>query len=225
MARTNTLIRTLITGDAPATIVSDDGAAEPIVVLSENFWAGRDDWEVAGLDLEIPKLLIDVLQIPSDGVFDEVLAEWKSDRNSWLAIQSFLSEMQVWGTDLPHSVVRTVSSHISREGLRLVTTAGEKLKKHLMLGKYAQRATASSRATTVTKRVSVHSGDAFAIGAGYVELRDHSGRLRATASNRLLDMETAVVAPMVVVPSHFSRLDPQGRCPMCKGKPRCYHDS
>ncbi len=34
-------------------------------------------------------------------------------------------------------------------------------------------------------------GDAFAIGARYVELRDRSGRLRATASDRLLDLEAA----------------------------------
>jgi excinuclease UvrABC ATPase subunit len=59
--------------------------------------------------------------------------------------------------------------------------------------------------------------DAFAVGARYVELRDRNGRLRAIATDRLLDLEKPLIAPMVPVPSHFSRLDPRGRCPMCKG--------
>jgi len=59
--------------------------------------------------------------------------------------------------------------------------------------------------------------DAFAVGAGYVELRERSGRLRAVATNRLLDIDSAAIAPMACAPSHFSRLHPRGQCPMCKG--------
>ncbi len=59
--------------------------------------------------------------------------------------------------------------------------------------------------------------DAFAIGARYVELRDGSGQLRATASGRILDLDKVLVAPMVAVPSHFSRHEAIGHCLMCKG--------
>ena len=60
--------------------------------------------------------------------------------------------------------------------------------------------------------------DALAVGARYAELRDRAGRLLATASERLLDLETATVAPMTPTPSDFSRLDERGRCPMCRGE-------
>ena len=215
--RTTALIRTLISGDAPAALVSDEEPAEPIVVVSEKFWVNRDRWEVAGLDLEIPKLLLDVSRTRIDDVFNALLADWKKDRDGWLAIQPFLTDMQVWGTELPHSVIKAISSHVMKEGLRLVTTAGEAVRKD-----FDVREVRATGERLVPKGDSYEEHlrvlrDAFAVGAGYVELRDFRGRLRATASNRLLDLELAVIAPMVSVPSHFSRLDPLGRCPMCKG--------
>jgi excinuclease ABC A subunit len=217
MARTTALMRTLISGDAPATLASDDGLAEPIVSVSERFWSGRDGWEVAGLDLEIPKLLLDVQRTASGDVFAELLADWKEYRDSSLVIQPFLTEMQVWGTELPQSVVRAVSSHVLKEGLRLVTTGGQAVENGLDVRQVratGERLVPEGDSDEAHLRV---LRDAFGVGAGYVELRDHRGRLRARASNRLLNLDTAVIAPMVPVPSHFSRFDPQGRCPMCKG--------
>ena len=220
VARATALMRTLISGDAPATLASDDeptAPAEPIVVVSEHFWSGRDNWEVAGLDVEIPKLLLDVQQTASGDVFAGLLAGWKEERDSWLAIQPFLTDMQVWGTELPQSIIHAVSSHVSKEGLRLITTAGHSVGKDFDVRQVratGDRLVAGGDSDEARLRV-LH--DAVAVGAGYVELRDHRGRLRATASNRLLNLEAAVIAPMVPVPSHFSRLDPQGRCPMCKG--------
>lgn len=217
VARTAALLRTLITGDAPATLPSDDEPVEPIVAISERFYSGRDTWEVAGLDLEIPKLLLDVWRTASSDTFAELLADWKYDRESWLAIHPFLSDMQVWGTELPQSVIHAVSSHVSKEGLRLVTTAGDGVGKGFDVRQV--RATGERIVPfDDSDEARLRSlGDAFAIGAGYVELRDRKGRLRAIATNRLLNLESALIAPMVPVPSHFSRLDPQGRCPMCRG--------
>jgi excinuclease ABC A subunit len=217
MVRTTALMRTLISGDAPAPLASEDGHAEPIVAVAERFWSGRDNWEIAGLDLEIPKLLLDVQRTTSGDVFAELLADWEKDPDSWLAIQPFLTDMQVWGMELPQSVIHAVSSHISREGLRLVTTAGSAIGKNFDVRQV--RATGDRLVTDGDSDEARQRAlrDAFAIGAGYVELRDRKGRLRAKASNRLMNLEDALIAPMIPVPSHFSRHDPQGRCPMCKG--------
>ena len=215
VARTTALMRTLITGDATAATASNDGSAEPIVVVSERFWTGRDIWEVAGLDREIPKLLLDVQRAGKEDVFAGLLGAWSE--GCWLAIQPFLTDMQVWGAELPASVIHAASSHVSKEGLRLVTIKGEVVGKDFDVRQVratGQRFVPDEDSDGARLRV---LRDAFAVGARYVELRDRKGRLLATASSRLLDLETAIIAPMVPMPPHFSRLDPSGRCPMCKG--------
>jgi excinuclease ABC A subunit len=217
VARTTALIRTLISGDATATSVSNDGAAEPIVVVSERFWLGRDAWEVAGLDREIPKLLLDIQRPLRGEVFAELLGAWEESQDSWLAIQPFLTDLQTWGAELPASVIQAVSTHASREGLRLVTTKGDAARKDFDVRQVratGQRFVPDGDSGDARLRV---LRDAWAVGARYVELRDRRGRLQATASDRLLDLEASTVAPMVPVPSHFSRFDPLGRCPMCEG--------
>jgi excinuclease UvrABC ATPase subunit len=215
--RAAALFRTLISGDASGTAESGDGPIEPIVIVSERFWSGRNNWELAGLDCEIPKLLLDVQRASKTDVFTELLVNWEKDRSCWLAIQPFLTDMQTWETELPETVIRTVSSHLPKEGLRLVMTNGEAVHKQFDV-RYV-RATGTRFVSNEDSEEGRHRAlrDAFSVGGGYVELRDRGGRLRAIATNRLLDLETAIIAPMVPVPSHFSRLDPRGRCPMCKG--------
>ena len=210
-------MRTLISGDSAASLNPDDGLAEPMVIVSERFWSGHDTWEVAGLDREIPKLLLDLQGTKSGNVFDELLADWKENRNYWIAVHPFLTDMQVWGLELPASVISAVSSHVSKEGLGLVTTNGDIVPKDFDVREVratGERFIPENDSEDARRRV---LRDAFALGAQYVELRDRRGRLHATASSRLVDLKTAVIAPMAPVPPHFSRVDPQGRCPMCKG--------
>ncbi|HVF59748.1 MAG TPA: hypothetical protein VNJ70_08075 [Thermoanaerobaculia bacterium] len=217
VSRTIALMRTLITGDAPAAIVSEGGSVEPIVIISERFWSDHDLWEVAGLDREIPKLLLDVQRSAREGMFTELLAGWSEDPDCWLAIQPFLTEMQVWGAAIPDSTIRAVSLHVSREGLHLVTTRGGAVRNGFDVRQVratGERFEPDDDSHEAHLRV---LRDAFAVGARYVELRDRRGRLRASASDRLLNLQTAIVAPMVPAPSHFSRLEARGRCPMCKG--------
>jgi excinuclease ABC A subunit len=217
LERTNSLIRTLITGDAPAVLDLDQGLAEPMVVISERFWLGYEFWEVAGLDREIPKLLLDVQRMAKERVLADLLSAWKKDPGCWLAIQPFMTDMQIWGTGIPESVRRAISSHIEKERLQLVTTMGEAL--HKKLDPRHIRA-AGPRFVPDDDSEGAHDRvlrDAFAIGARYVELRARNGRLCATASDRLVNLETGVIAPMIAVPSHFSRFESLGRCPMCEG--------
>jgi excinuclease UvrABC ATPase subunit len=220
LARTNALIRTLINGDSAIPMESEDGSAEPAVAVSERFWSDRDSWEVAGLDQEIPKLLLDVARAKSGNFFAELLDLWEKNRECWLAIHPFLTDMQVWGAKLPKAVVRAVSEHILKEELQLITTSGDPVRPGYDAG--LVRATGKRFIPKDNSKGARHRAlcDAFAVGSRYVELRDPGGRLRATASDRLLDLETALIAPLGLVPSHFSRLEPRGRCPMCKGARR-----
>lgn len=214
--RTSSLLRTLI-GDGSATLDSDSGPIEPVVAVSKRFWSNRDSWEVAGMDREIPKLLLDEQCARSGDVFEGPLAAWGASRECWLAIHPFITDMQVWGAELPASVRRATSSHLANERLRLVTTKGDRPP--------AESDVRQLRATggrfvpeddTDEARLRVLR-DAFAVGARYVELRDRSGKLCATASDRLLDLGSATIAPIVPLPTHFSRHHPLGQCPMCKG--------
>lgn len=217
VTRTNALLRTLITGDA-SVAAPEEGAIEPIVVVSERFWLEREPWELAGLDTEIPKLLLDLQRVEPRDVFVSVLNEWRKAPGCWLAIQPFLTDMQVWGAELPESCIRAVKSHIVKEGLRLVTSTGQAVLKDIDVRDL--RAT-GQRFTSIDDGDDARLQalrDAFAIGAHYVELRDGNGSLRATASDRLVDLKAALVGPMSPVPSHFSRHDPLGRCPMCAGR-------
>jgi excinuclease ABC A subunit len=217
LTQTSALMRTLISGDAPVAGI-EDSSAEPIVIVSERFWSGRDAWEVAGLDREVPKLLLDVQRTMSQDVFTDLIAVWQENKRAWLAIQPFLGDMQIWGSELPASVIRAVSTHMSKEGLRLVTGKGDLVGEQFDVRQVRATGQRLSPADDSDGSRPAALRDAFAIGAGYVELRDHSGQLLATASNRLLNIETAVIAPMVPQPLHFSRRDPMGRCPMCKGE-------
>ena len=214
--RTYALLRTLITGDA-SVAVSDDSVVEPIVVVSDRFWSERAAWEVGGLDSEVPKLLLDVQRATAADLFDAVLDEWRGKPNCWLAIQPFLTDMQAWGSALPDSSVRAVKSLLTKEGLRLVNTAGEVARNEEIQDLRATGDRFRPRDGSNDARFAALR-DAFAVGARYVELRDDKGRLRATASDRLVDLKRAIVGPMSPLPVHFTRHDVLGRCPMCAGR-------
>jgi excinuclease ABC A subunit len=217
VARTHALLRTLMTGDASSD-ASKDSVTEPIVVVSDRFWSERQPWEVAGLDSEVPKLLLDLQRVAIADVFALVLETWRKEPSCWLAIQPFLSDMQTWGTALPDSSVRAAKALLTKEGLRLVNTGG------VVVGTDADirdlRATGDRFRPVAESEDARHAvlRDAFAVGAHYVELRDEQGRLRATASDRLVDLKRAIVGPMSPVPSHFMRHDSLGRCPACAGR-------
>ncbi|HKO01842.1 MAG TPA: hypothetical protein VJ032_09130 [Thermoanaerobaculia bacterium] len=217
--RTNALLRTLITGDATAS-VGEDSTTEPIVLLSDRFWSDRDSWEVGGLDSEIPKLLLDLQRVPAAELFTVLLDAWKHDANSWLAIHPFLSDMQTWGAAVPESSLRATKTFLTKERLQLVNATGKPARAEFDVREI--RATGARfipPEDADDARLSVLR-DAFAVGAHYVELRDAKGRLLATASDRLVDLKRAIVGPMSAIPSHFQRRDPLGRCAVCEGSRR-----
>jgi hypothetical protein len=206
-----------MTGDA-AVHVGDEIVTEPVVVVAERFWSDREPWEVAGLDVEVPKLLLDLQRRDRAETLETLLEQWNDHPQCWLAIQPFLTEIQVWGATLPESCVREVKTQVSKEGLRLVDSIGHPITSDL--APLSVRATGGRfqprEQTDGARREALR--DAFAVGAHYVELRDEKGHLRAIATDRLVDLKSELVGPMSAVPSHFSRHDVAGRCPMCQGR-------
>lgn len=219
ISRTRSLLRTLIKGDGVPETSFEEGLSEPVVVLSELAETDAELWEVAGLDLELAKLLLDLRKQPVEA-FEDILDEWENASGGWLAIHPFLTDLQVWGVDLPQSVVKATEDHLTREGLRLVTEKGEPWASLDLLDARRVRATGDRlvpKADSRKERSEVLR-DALAVGARYVELRDARGRLVAATSERLLDLERGLVGPVAPVPVQFSRLDPAGRCLMCDGR-------
>ena len=217
ISRTRALIRTLISGDATATVATEEGLAEPIVLISEDLYAGRDPWEVAGLDLEIPKLLLDVQRTAESDAFANLLASWKGNARLLASDPPVSYGNANLGWKFRGPLIQLYRRIVLKKGSRLITDSGRQIGEDFDVRNIRAtggRLTPDDDSDEARLRVLL---DAFAIGAGYVELRDRRGQLRATASNRLLDLKTALIAPMTCVPAHFSRLDPIGRCPLCKG--------
>ena len=217
VARTNALMRTLISGNAAVEDTSDQESLDPVVVLDDHLWLGRESWEIGGLEHEIPKLLLDVQRTTGGNGVAELITTWGMHPGAWLAVHPFLTEMQIWGSEVPCSVARAVVARVEGEALQLVTTTGGKVATPLDIRRV--RATGARLCphdeSPDARRRAV--ADALAVGARYTELRDRAGRLLATAGTRFLDLEMATVAPMTPTPSDFSRLDERGRCPMCRG--------
>ena len=218
VGRTTALMRTLISGNATVEEPPGQESAEPVVVLDDRLWLGRASWEIGGLEREIPKLLLDLDQTTGGNGVAELVATWGAHPGAWLAVHPFLTEMQIWGSEMPRSVARAVVARVESEALRLVTTKGGDVTTPLDMRQVrasGARLCPHDESPDARRRA---VADALAVGARYAELRDRAGRLLATASERLLDLETATVAPMTPTPSDFSRLDERGRCPMCRGE-------
>ena len=217
VARTNALMRTLISGNAAVEDAPEQESLDPVVVLDDHLWLDRESWEIGGLEHEIPKLLLDVQRTTEGNGVAELIATWGMHPGAWLAVHPFLTEMQIWGSEVPRSVARAVVARVEGEALQLVTTTGGAVATPLDIQRI--RAT-GARLRPHDESPDARSravADALAVGARYTELRDRGGRFLATAGTRLLDLETATVAPMTPTPSDFSRLDERGRCPMCLG--------
>ena len=111
-----------------------------------------------------------------------------------------------------------VVTRIKDEGLRLTTTKGHKATVKMDIREVRATGTRLHPCNNSDDARGRALAEAFAVGANYVELRAPRGHLLATASHRLLDLKTPLIAPMTPTPSDFSRLDERGRCPMCRGR-------
>jgi len=215
--RTRSLLRALFTGEAPLEEEPEVGMADPTVILDSRLWQNHDAWEVGGLDLELPKLLLDMEQSAREGSDERLLALWSLQKKAWLTVQPVLTELATWGRGIPASALARTRALAAEEGLRLVDTNGMPARDGTDVA--ALRATGprfAPKSDAEAERGAILR-DAIAVGVGYVELRSEAGRLLATAGDRLVDLEHGLVGPMKPVPADFSRHEPRGRCPACDG--------
>jgi excinuclease ABC A subunit len=220
-ARVKTWIRQLIGDDVTPPAEPEPTLPEhPAVILDEDFWRDKRPWELGDLDHELARLLLDTqLHRPRPEDIDALAAQWAQQGDDRLYVHPFLRELQVWGIRLPRSAVNEALQHARAMGLEVQTPDGNPLKKGAIVDWRHVRATGERflpRAGSPEERRRAIS-DALLLGAGRVELRGPRMELRASLQSRLMDLEQGLVGPMEVSPFHFSRHDPRGRCPMCKG--------
>jgi excinuclease ABC A subunit len=214
--RTQRLLRTLVTGDAPPEELPDEGLAEPVATLGERQLEQRDAWEVGALDLEVPKLLLDLDRAARDGREEALLEQWSAMPGGCLTINPLLAELAVWGENIPASQFAAATRRVKEEGLRLVADSS------LICAK-ASAARATGTRFQPGEGAADSRGalrDALAVGGGYVELRRPDGRIAAAAGPRLLDLPAGLVGPIRPIAADFSRHHPRGRCPACAGTRR-----
>ncbi|EYF08274.1 hypothetical protein [Chondromyces apiculatus] len=212
-------------GVAPPEDGPDDAALDrPAVVLSDRFWLGRGAWELGGLDLELSKLLLDVHQSQTaPDALDAFARAWVEVPDGRLCIQPHLKDIQRWGPRLPASTVQTTLKHLRSMGLELIP--GSDTSRKRKAPGTAPAEVLDARATGdrfVPRQQGLDErrrliADALALGGDYVELRDTRGKLLQAFGPRLVDLTRGIVGPMAPAPFHFSRHDPRGQCPMCKG--------
>ncbi|MCY1031272.1 hypothetical protein OV207_07370 [Corallococcus sp. BB11-1] len=215
-------IRQLIGDDiAPPDLSADQVVLDrPAVVVDERMWKGRRPWEIGDLDQELARLLLDV---QTHGVraedINRLAAQWEMQGDGRLVIHPFLKELQTWGPRLPRAAVQDARSHAKAMGLTLLAPDGRELKKGIDVEWGRVRATGERfvpRQKDPAARRRLVS-DALTLGAGHVELRGARGELHGVLQTRLMDLDRGLIGPMEAAPFHFSRHDPRGRCPTCKG--------
>lgn len=216
-ARTVSLVRTLVTGDTLMGTGADEGRNDPAILLTDRLWAGRKPWEIGGLDLEIPKLLLDVANEHERERHRRFLAAWQAEPGAGLAINPFLGDMRVWGPRLPASVIRQTVRRMAEEDLTLIdlkqpfSERNPDVRNVRATGPRFAIAPGQDAASSAALR------DARMLGSGYAELLTPQLRVIASTGPRLADLELGLVGPAKALPAHFSRHGTQGACLACRG--------
>ncbi len=194
--------------------VPEDGSAdEPIVpaALAVGPPEARRPLELAGLDHEIAKALLDAAVPDTEAGLRVLAAAWEQSEGLRLQVHPMLDTMVTWGARVPRSIVAEARTHLAAMGLRLVDEQEPDIRALRATGPRFRPAMPSPEARLAAVR------DAFALGGGYVELAEANGEMRAKFSARLMDLEKGLVGPRQPTPRHLRRSDALGRCPMCRG--------
>lgn len=192
------------------------GTDHPVVVLTPEFVAGRRMHEIAGLDVELARVLLD-LRGPHTPNFTELITRWQKSAG-WLAIQPYMTELQTWGDPIPRSVQKDVALRLRTSHLNWVDLRGRPATGSVP--DWRQTRATADRFAWVPGAVDLarqHVQQALALGGGYVELRSTRGDLLFSMGPRMFDSATGLVGPLFPSAIHFSRHHAPGRCPACEG--------
>jgi excinuclease UvrABC ATPase subunit len=185
---------------------------EGLAVTFDSGEAALRPHEIAGLDVEIARLLLDepddVSQQP-----ERLALLWSETPNAQLRIHPLIEELRVWGGKLPLSVLRAAQKRLKHMGLE----SDLDIKKQSGLGDVRVTGKRFNPAeATLAERVRCIR-DAMGIGGGYVELWN-SNRVLGTIKKRHLALEIPAVAPLSPTSASLVRSHSAGRCPCCEGQ-------
>ena len=206
-------LRRLIGEDVPAEEV-DPVDLGGLAIMFDAAAAVARPYEIAGLDIEIGRLLLD----RGDDYSAELacLAEtWARNPKARLQIHPVLEEIRVWGDRLPVFVKRSAVDRLRRIGL---TSALEALNHQGLANVRATGRRFDFVAGTPDEQIQ-RLRHALAVGGGYVELSDDGQRVLGTIRTRHVDLESPIpaVAPLCISSASLSRSHAPGRCPCCGG--------
>lgn len=165
-------------------------------------------WEIADLNLEVTKLLLDGRRAASARDEAALLERWNAEPDAELAINPLLPDMHRWGERLPCSVLDAAVLRSRQLALR-VPDAWAPARPG------AARAVLHGAVELADRRGQLRH--ALAVGGGYAELRRADGTVIATVQRTPLDLDRGLVGPAHVTPDHASRFKPEGACPACGG--------
>lgn len=169
-------------------------------------------YEIAGLDVEIARLLLDE---PDETINqpERLARTWLKIPSAQLYINPLIEELRIWGNNLPSSVIRQVQERLKHLGIdsSFTTSKQRGIADVRVTGKRFQPTTDS-----LDERIRCVQ-DALGIGGGYVELFDKNIEVIASAQRRRLDLDVPAVAPLSPSSACLVRSHITGRCPCCLG--------
>lgn len=169
-------------------------------------------YEIAGLDTEIARLLLDV---PDDELErpERFARRWSETLDAQIRIHPLVEELRVWGNDVPSAVLKKAEERMKHMGL---DTDAFPLKQNNLRNIRADGKRFQPKDDSLSERLRCVR-DALGIGGGYVELANSKDGVLATLQMRQLDLDIPAIAPLSASSASLSRLHPAGRCPCCEG--------
>ena len=167
--------------------------------------------EVAGLDVEIARLLLDEAKNCNSQLGDFVQA-WQRAPDAQLLIHPLLEELRVWGPHMPDSVLKEAGLRLQRMELHSnLATEGLEPMDLWATGKRFQPSGESPEERMRCIR------DALGVGGGYLALKDGNDHILACFQRRHMALAVPAVAPLSPNSAWLVRSRTMGGCPCCKG--------
>lgn len=189
----------------------DEGRTSQLGAIFERVDTQSRPLELGGLEHSLVSIVLDMLRRPVS-MLEELLRVWEQNPDASLHVNPLLEAVSVWGRTIPASVIERARLEAKAMGL---DDFREDVNGPLGLRVSGKRLRVSG---TVASERMVALRDAWALGSGFVDLIDASGKSLASATARLIDFEQGLAGPRRHRTEHFVRSSALGCCPMCKGR-------
>jgi excinuclease ABC A subunit len=188
----------------------DEGRASRPGAIFEHKDTLTRSLELGGIDRALISVALEELSGPA-AMLENLLQIWKRHPTATLYVNPLLDAVSVWGTSIPATVIDQARHDARAMGLDDFTHDVE----NPMLLRVSGTRLGLSGSSASDMAVALRDG--WALGGGFVDLIDSSGKSIAKATERLFDVESGLVGPRRHHPEHFLRSSLLGCCLMCKG--------